>query len=245
MSDIRGMSAVGARDENSYYPFYISTFVLKEDVTNKDVKGYPLVNCGSIQNLGTIQEESTFTVSLGTQAIDNNVLSLLGFNQKESATAMTIDLPSISSGAIPSAGPYEIAVAGLTTNSIVSVTVLNVSKTPMIRAATAAPNTYQVAAGKLVFDASDAGKQVIIYQRKTLSVKTIGGENPIDRYDNVEIFGKICGSRLNDKMIWMPNCSSITGVNIDPKAEEMTRDFRASLPANMPWSLPYVCWDAA
>jgi hypothetical protein len=77
-----------------------------------------------------------------------------------------------------------------------------------------------------------------VYFRKTESNIKITGGQFYSPYKNVELFAKVCGTRFEAMRIWIPRATSLNGVNLDPKADEFTREFRCLLPPG--FVVPYV-----
>jgi hypothetical protein len=184
---------------------------------------------------------------MGAQSIDEMEMAALLFGQKWQE-ADTITVPKIISATVPSATPYEIPIDGLTVNSPVDVTIIRdiaPGKEPMtkVTAAPASRDEFQITAGNVVFAAAAAGLKVMIYTRSQLTdKKVIGGATPYERFENVELFGKICTTRTAPKNIWFPRCTSNTGLNFDPTADAFTREFRALIPSNLGFTRPFLLW---
>lgn len=246
-TNISGLGMVGTRIEGYFVPLLASAFSASEEVTSNEAKGYSQTDCSILQTTDTVLSESTMTVTLGAQSIDDMEMAVLLFNRpwKESAA---ITVPNITGATIPSATPYEVTIAGITTDSQVDVTIVRdvaPGKEPMKRvtAAPAAIDEFQVSAGKLTFHSTAAGLRILIYTRQELTdLKTIGGTHPFERFENIEVFGKICTTRTASRKIWFPRCTSNTGLGFDPTGDAFTRELRALIPAELSFNHPFIVW---
>ena len=150
------------------------------------------------------------------------------FNNKRQ-TAASIDLPRLVSGAVSDTG--VITVTGLAAdNENVSVVILNDQAPGNISLVPGGVGAegFTVGTNQVTVDASYEGKTAIVYFRKTeTNIKITGGQY-YTPYKNVELFAKICGTRFNPMRIWIPRATSLNGVNLDPKADEFTRELSRS-----------------
>lgn len=246
-SNIRGIGVIGFRDAGYFVPMLASAFSATEELQSEDATGYPLDDCGILQTTDTVVRQSTVTVTVGAQSIDDMEMASLLFGQKWQDAA-TITVPKITSATVPSATPYEITVDGLTVNSPIDVTIIRdiaPGKEPMkkVTAAPAAADEFQVTAGKVTFAAAAAGLKIMVYTRSELTdKKVIGGATPYERFENVELFGKICTTRSAPKNIWFPRCTSNTGLTFDPTSDAFTREFRALIPTDLGFARPFILW---
>lgn len=118
----------------------------------------------------------------------------------------------------------------------------NVSPLPVASGTGVTPSTFEVGAGTITVDPMYEGKTAIVYHRTTeTNIKITGGQF-YEPYQNVELFAKICGTRFDPIRIWIPRATSLNGVNLDPKADEFSREFRCLLPPG--FVVPYVEFEA-
>ena len=140
--------------------------------------------------------------------------------------ALTVDQPGVSVVILDSVSPGNIPLMPQTSGTGVT------------------PTTFEVNAGSIAVDTIHNGKIAVVYYRASrVNIKMIGGNTPFRPYQNLELFGKFCGTRFPAKRLWFPRVTSITGFNLDASADTFDREFRAFLPEG--WSQTYALWDAA
>lgn len=246
-TNIKGIGAGFQRTEDSLHVLRIGAFTATEEKTFDEVKAYPTFDCAPLQDVDIAEKESSMTVTLETGSLDEESISWLLFNNKF-ATSASIALPEFRRGTIVGGA---VANPDLAIDRIVEVTVLsdnapgNTKLTRQPQGTGVTPTNFEVSAGQLDFDASLEGKSIAYYYRKTYTnIKTIGGEN-YDPYVNIEIAGKICGTRFDGMKIWFPRCTSLTGVNFDPGGDSFSREYKALIPTELNFSVPYIVWGFA
>lgn len=246
-TNIKGLGMIGTRIDGYFVPLLASAFNATEELTSEDAKGYSQSDCSILQITDTVTRESTMTVTLGAQSIDDMEMAVLLFNTPWGETP-SLMVPNIIAAKIPAATPFEVSVVGLTVNAPIDVTIVrdNVPGKQPMKKVTVAPaelDEFQVSAGKLTFHSSAANLNILIYTREEIvDKKTLGGTNPYSRFENMEVFGKLCTTRTQSRKIWFPRCTSNTGLNFDPTGDAFTRELRASIPSELQFNYPYVVW---
>lgn len=247
-NNITGVGVIGARDpiDGSMYMSPAFTCTLTEERTVEVSKGHAETDCTPLRDLDAADKDSEFTCTMGTQILDEEAINWILFNNKEQTSA-SIEIPTLTSGTV-AAG--VLTVTGLILDQPnVSVVILdsaapgNLSLTPQASGGTIDPTVFEVSVDTITVDTTYNGKVAIVYYRTTeTSLVVTGGNTPYDPYQNVELFMKVCGTRFNDKRLWIPRATSLNGVNLDPAADEFTREFRCFLPPG--FTVPYVWFDA-
>ncbi len=229
---------------------YISpafTFTFSEDRTVDISQGVSQTDCSQILDLDLADRQSTFTLTLGTQILDELAWQWVIFNNRRQ-TVTNFLIPRTPSFTVPAGG--AITVTGITADDEdTSVVILqdtapgNLSLTYQASGGTIDPTNYEVTADTVTVDAGYEGFTAVIYYRAVeATIEVIGGSAPFRPYNNVEFLGKVCGTRFADKRLYLPRVSSLNGVNFDVTAEDFSREFRAFLPPG--YTVPYVFFDA-
>jgi hypothetical protein len=243
-NNVKGVGVIGARDPITA-EMYMSpafTFSMTEERTTDVSSGFPTTDCAPLQDLDVADKQSQFTVTMGTQILDRQAVNWILFNNKRQTSA-SIELPRLFSGVIALG---TLTVTGLTVDQEnVSVVILqdiapgNISLTPQDSGGSITTDVFEVSANTITVDDSYDGKTAIVYYRTTeSSIEITGGNTTYSPYQNVELFAKICTTRTDPHRIWIPRATSLNGLNVDPKADEFTREFRALLPPG--FTVPYV-----
>ena len=246
-NNIKGVGAVFQRDGETLNVIRASTFSATEDKQFDEVKAYPVFDCGVMSDVDIAEKESSMTVTVGSSSLDEQAISFLLFNNKFKTTN-SIFLPEYKRGVILNGA---IADADLSVDQNVQVTVVQdvtPGNIPLTRQAVGTGVTataFEVNLGQLEFDSSLEGKTVAYrYAKEYTNIRTIGGEY-YDPYSNVEIAGKICGTRFNPMKIWFPSCTSLSGMSLDPSADNFDREYKALVPTELGFVVPYITWGFA
>lgn len=247
-NNITGVGAVFQRDGNTLNVVRASNFTASEEKQFDEVKGYPLFDCGPKSDVDIAEKESSMKVTVGSSSLDEQAISFLLFNNKIQTTN-SILLPEYKRGVIAAGA---VADADLTLDQNVQVTIVSDTtpgNTPLTRqaasVATITPTTFEVSAGALNFDTAHNGKTIAYrYLKQYTNIKTIGGAD-YDPYKQIEIAGKICGTRFNAMKIWFPSCTSLSGMNLDPSADNFDREYKALVPTELGFVVPYIVWGFA
>jgi hypothetical protein len=218
---------------------------ITEEIEQDMIEAFPIEDCGIKQDIDIVNKKSTLKLTLGTKSIDDQSVNWFLFNTKEQQVP-SIFLPNIVPATVTAGA---IAIVGLTLDQTVEVTILSDVKpgrVPLKQQLTGVgvtPSTFEVGAGSITVDASHNGKRVMVYYRsQLLAKKVIGGNANISRYDNIEIFCKLCGTRMSDRKIWFPRCTANSGINIDPSQDEYTREYTALIATELGFKSQYVSW---
>ena len=250
MSNISGFGSLILRDPIvAGFDMYIAPAVTFTFVENKETdisQGVSKTDCSKILDLDLVDRTSEFTLTLGTQVLDEKAWEFILFDNRK-GTAANFVKPAVASGVVTGG---SLAVPALTLDQAnTSAVILGTTAPGDICLAQQAsgtgvtPTTYEISAGSVDVDAIYEGRVLVVfYFEAPASVDVIGGPLPFNPYRNIEFVGKICGTRFADKRLYLPNISSLTGANLDPQAEEFTREYRAFLIDG--YELPYVVFDA-
>lgn len=210
------------------------------------VQGYSQTDCSELLDQDAAGKSSSVTITLGTGILDEEAWSWIIFNNRKQ-TSTGIDLPDfidapVVAGAI-TAAPLTIDQQGVSVVILDSASPGNISLTQQASGTGVTPVTFEVNAGAVAVDPIHNGKIAVIYYRANqVNVEIIGGNTQFQPYQNIECYGKFCGTRFPPKRLWFPRVTSITGFNLDASSDTFTREFRAFLPPG--WSQTYALFDA-
>ena len=225
----------------------VATFTASEEKEFDEVKAYPLLDCAPMSDVDIAEKQSSMTVTIGSPSLDEQAISFLLFNNKFRTTA-SIPLPEYKRGIITGGAVVD---TDLTIDQRVQVTVISdfaPGNTPLTRQPSGTGvtgNIFEVAAGQLNFDASLEGKTIAYrYLKSYTNIKTLGGEY-YDPYKKIQIAGKVCGTRFNGMKILFPSCTSLSGMNLDPSADNFDREYKALVPTELGFVVPYIVWGFA
>lgn len=243
-NNITGVGVIGARDpvNGQMYMSPAFTCTLTEERTVDVAKGHSEVDCTPLRDLDVADKDSEFTCTMGTQILDDEAIQWILFNNRVQTSA-SIELPRWASGTIAGG---TLTVTGLALDQPnVSVVILS-TQSPGNRSLTFQASggvidatNFEVTANTITVDATYNGSVAVVYYRTTeTNIEVIGGNTPYDPYQGVELFMKICSTRTPDKRLWIPRATSLNGVNLDPGADEFSREFRCLLPPG--FTQPYV-----
>jgi hypothetical protein len=240
-NNIKGFGKLGFRDSDNYWrPIRSDSFVIGSEKETEKVLSYPADGCGPLVAVDSKSGATEWTAGVGVNSIDSTDMELI-FDQKW-GTVTSISLPDVNVYTVPSATPYEVAIAGLTTADTVAATVLNDTGNTLLTVTTGAASATnaQKAAGKLVFDATLAGKSVSVYRLASQSnLKVLGGSAPAAPLGELELFGVCCTTRGTFK-IWLPRLARNNGVNFDSGADTFELTYDLLTPSG--FNQPYAMW---
>lgn len=197
----KGKIILAKPEDDILYVGRWSAFSFGKESEFKEAKAWPFEG-GSQQVVDSELGSVTYTLTLTTQSVNKLDLSHLLDTQIGQSTS--VQFPVSFQGVVPASGAAEITVAGLTENQSVQVAVVSDTNPAFLTQVTAAPAAalqYQVAAGKIVFNATEAGKLVVYRYMKTFSnIETLGVENATP-YGYFEYSGIIEGPRMPGKTL--------------------------------------------
>lgn len=245
MGNINAMGVAAQRINGELNMIDAVNIVISEELEQNNIPSFPIEDCGIQQDIDIVNKKSTMTLTLSTMSIDDQSVDWFLFNTRKQ------EVPSIF---LPNILPFTvvggvITVPGLTLDQTAEVTILSDVKPgrkPLAQQLTGTgvtPDTHEVGAGTITVDASHNGKRVMVYHRSEFTTKEItGGNADISRYDNIEIFAKICGTRMTDRKLWFPRCTANTGINIDVSQDEYSREYTALIATELGFKSQYVSW---
>lgn len=244
-NNIIGFGAIGVRQEGSFRPLRASNFVIENERESESVEAFPYGEPGPLGEVDLKDLSSKWAVKISLPSIDTRDLELI-FDQLF-ATQASIIVPTVGGVyTVPATGAAEVTIAGLTTTDIVDVALLSDSapgNVGMTKAAgVPATGEYQIAAGKLTFNAAQAGKTVAVYRRTSQSnLKVIGGPSAVAQLGKLEIFG-IAKTTRGTARIWLPSCQKDGGASFDGSADAFELSYKALIPTELGWNQPYMLW---
>lgn len=241
-NNIIGFGAIGTRQAGSFRPLRADAFVITNERETESVQAFPYGAPAPLNEVDLKNVSSTWAVQMGIPSIDIGDLELI-FDQKF-ASQTSIVVPTLGGVfTIPATTPHEVTIAGLTTNDVVDVTLLSDAAPGNVQMTTGSgAGAYELAAGKITFNAAEAGKSVAVYRRTTQSnLKVIGGPSVVSELGSLEIFG-VARTTRGTFRIWMPNCQKDGGVSFDGSADTFELNFKALVPTALGWNLPYMLW---
>ncbi len=247
MGDINAMGVLLQRDPVSRIVNAINgcTFSWNEELEQENIDAYPNEDCGVKRDIGLSEKKSTMTVTVGTKTIDDESWGWMIMNTRSSNTA-SLALPNPTFATVTGG---VLSVPGLTLDQTVSVTIMsNVKpgKVPLTQQPSGTgltASTFEVGVDQITVDGTHEGKRCLIYYFQLVTNQEIfGGDTPISRYSNIELFGKICGDKMSDKRIWFPDCTSDKGASLDNTGDEYTREYTAFVDFARGFQSQYVSW---
>lgn len=246
MGNINAMGVAAQRIKGELNMIDAFSIVISEELEQENVDAYPIEDCGIKADIDVINKKSTMTLTLGTKSIDDQSVDWFLFNTRKQ------NVPSIF---LPNILPFTVVagaltVPGLTLDQTAEVTILSdvapgrVPLTQQLTGTGVTPETFEVGAGTIAVDPIHDGKRVMVYFRTEFLLKDVtGGNADISRYDNIEIFCKLCGTRMTDRKIWFPRCTANSGINIDTSQDEYTREYTALISTELGFKSQYVSWN--
>jgi hypothetical protein len=233
---------------------FLADFTLEQTVSQVSSKGFPLKGIAPLQTVDTIFTEEEYVLTASVQSVDELDIHEFIFGQK-SATQTSFVAPYVYGATIPATAPYEIASDPAAPNAWVADQVIDVTivsdagpgKTILTQEPESAPSTpvagnYAVEAGKIVFNAAQAGQRVCIYYRDTVASGESVGADVFDEIGEFEMFGQYAATRTRDKKIWCPRCKFNDGFSFQLTADSFDRTMLALVPTDLGWVLPYRDW---
>lgn len=245
MGNLNAMGVAAQRINGELNMIDAFSISITEELEQENIDGYPIEDCGIKQDIDIVNKKSTMKLTLGTKSIDDQSVNWFLFNTRLQEVP-TIFLPNITPHTVVAGA---IALPGLTLDQTVEVTILSDTKPGRVPlkqqlvGSASDPTTFSVSAGSITVDTSHNGKRVMVYYRQEFTAKDVtGGNSDISRYDNIEIFCKICGTRMSDRKIWFPRCTANSGINIDANQDEYTREYTALIATELGFKSQYVSW---
>lgn len=227
---IKGFSQQVAIDEDNNLLFVgrPNSFQIQSNVQNREVLGYQWDNPdGILQTVDSFITQETFDFTTGTGSIDRPELSRI-LNQQVS-TSPSVDLPISEKYTIGAGGVTP--VAGLILDQAVQVAELSdtdpVQYEQIASGGSPTATQFDVTAGNVNFNASEAGKTVIVsYTKNYTSLKTIGVEDaPLG---DLAFIGRIIGPRFGTSpFFYIPRASRISGFALG--VEDTSITYRATV----------------
>ena len=234
-------------DTGVLLPRAYSNFTATSEVETEDIQGYPLTDVGELQTYGTTKLSTTWTITTTQMFMVGADIPELFYNlyAKKSASAFT--LPRYKSYTVSEID--TVTLAGAATDPYLAITLVeNNVHTPMLKVTTvAAANEYSVATDTITFHESMTGKTVVIVSGVEIATGTdvIGGANANGEIVSMEIHGayKIGGTV---RKIWFPQVVAAGGASVPiGSADEIEKEYRATIPTALGWSQPFVDYPAA
>lgn len=228
-------------------PGAFSKVSFSSEATSEASEAYPLGSCGPIGEVDSTVNKIAWKLTVEQQSVDRQALERI-FDRKFTNTSTEI-VPTIATYPVPATGPAEVAIAGITSTDDISVALLqdtapgNLSLTKV--GAAPAAGEFQVTAGKILVNSSEAaGKNIFVYRRKALTTAeySIGGTNPVVTLGNMEFYGTACNARLGTFHFWMPSVARESGVDFASDAGEYSVEYKMLTPSG--WPDPYKMWVA-
>lgn len=229
-------------------PLRFSAFSLTSESSSEASEAFPLGSCGPLSEVDVTIPKTTWKLSISQQSVDASDMERIF--DKKFVTSNTLPVPKTEVYQVPATGPAEVAIAGLVTTDVISVTLLLDSapgNTPLSKVATVpAAGEYSVAAGKItVNSAQAAGRYVFVYRQVALttSERSIGGTNAPSSLGSMEFYGTGCNDRMGVFHLWLPLISRDSGIEFGSGVDEFTTEYKVLTPSN--WNEPYLAWTAA
>lgn len=216
-SGVSTLELVGGLTAQHFYRYPMLSFELTEEVG--DPTELRAFSAGELKTEEIIKGSTTTTIKLSTEIINWSMLGVsLGEVEK---TLANFTLPIVKRGTVPEVAPFEINDAELVAGNIGSVLVGieaygSWGQTGPVPRSTVAPTARQVlvAAGKLTFNAAQAGAPVSYVINKTYtSAKAYGGPGATTSLGRLQFFGEIYDTSATSKdgaLIWVPRMESIS-----------------------------------
>ncbi|NJM56245.1 MAG: hypothetical protein HC857_00585 [Synechococcales cyanobacterium RU_4_20] len=222
----------------------LETFKLESDLDSEDIQGYPACGTGIAQVVNTVQKSETFTLTLSNADFD--FIDFERLTGQKITDSTNIVLPQFSCHIIPNAAPYEISIAGLTSDQSLQITTQGVDAQHLLQqpeaTATIEPGKFEVSAGKITFNAAQAGKQIGVNRFTTVAAaKTIGITNsPIGA---VSFRGSILAPNAQNGVneIYIPRATRSSGVSFG-LGEASETQYKLNLTGG--YTLPFVLWES-
>ena len=245
-NNITGVGVIGTRLPGELHISNAFNFTMTEERQVDVSQGHSATDCTSMQDFEVADKSSSFTVTISTQILTRQSINWILFNNKRQTSASII-LPNING--YPVVGG-TITVPGVTLDQTADVVILQdtapgaIALTQQASGTGVTATTSEVGAGSITVDAVHNGKTAVVYYRETQANKLVtGGNTTYAPYQDVELFAKFCGTKFAPFRVWIPKATSLNGINLDPKADNFSREFRALIPTELGFTVPYVEWE--
>jgi hypothetical protein len=250
---MRGFGDISQRlAGNKLRPIRSAGLTLSSETESEQINGYPIGAIGPQSLITTVVQSKTFTMTVESGDLQDNAFSIV-FNQNL-VTAASTPIVAQQVLSVPTATPWEVAVAGLTENQNVAATVLTTSNgapldvylTRVAASAELTTGQFKVEAGKLVFHSTIAdvvGAQGIFinYQTTATSLPVIGGPTALSPIGSFEVFAKMqttSGSKIWN--FWAPNAQVGEDIEFGSEIDNLSLEFTLGTVAG--WALPFMLW---
>ena len=238
----------GKTDTGLLLPRAYSNFVATSEVETEDIQGYPLTTVGELQTYGTTKISTTWTITTTQMFMVEADIPELFYNLYAKETTAAFTLPRYKSYTVDTDDTIDIT--GAATDPYLAITLVeNNVHTPMkkVTAPVANADEYSVATDTITFHADLTGKTVVIVSGVSIPIGTdmVGGANANGEIVSMEIHGayKIGGTI---RKIWFPQVVAAGGASVPiGSADEIEKEYRATIPAALGWSQPFVDYPAA
>ncbi|MFB2832984.1 hypothetical protein [Floridanema evergladense] len=235
----KGKILLAKPEDDILYVGRWSAFSFGKEVEFKEAKAWPFSG-GSQQIIDSEVGSTTYTLKLTTQSV--NKLDLSHILDVKMATSTSVNFPVSMQTTVP-ATPFEVVVSGLTADQNVQVFLVDDTNPKFLEQVTTAPaaaGEYQITAGKIVFNSTEAGKTVIYrYVKAFTSVETLGVENATS-YGYFEYSGIIEGPRMPSKSILHLGKIKLKGSFELAVADDVpSLELEYSIATPTGWNLPY------
>lgn len=241
---------VGGLSAQLFNRFPLLSFELNEEVS--DATELRAFSGGELKTEEVIKGTSTVTITLETEIVNWSMLGLaLGELEK---TLTNFTLPVMKRAVVPEVAPFEIndaeIVAGNLTSVLACIDSLGTwGQTGPLARATVAPTArqVQVAAGKLTFNAAQAGATISYTLNKTYaSAKAYGGPGAATAMGRMQFFGQLYDTSAQGQkggLIWIPRMESIGSPTFSISDGNPTLSTEFQCLAVSGYTKPYVILD--
>lgn len=225
-------------------------FTFTENPNFQRNKAHSKTTCSTLLDRQLTKLESEFTLTLTVAVINELGWDFVLFDN-ERGTAASFARPRLVSKVVGATTPNQIDVPGMTVDRpTTSVIILGTAAPGDVRLDFQADGTgltattYENNAGFVEVDPVWNGRTAsVIYFEDPASVpNVIGGPLGDNQFTNLSFFGRICGPEFNDKILYIPAMTSLTGAQFDPKAENFPREYACFTTPEFP--IPYAVFDA-
>lgn len=245
MSNLTGMTRIFQYDGDHLHAMRATNFTMTESPTFSEDKAYVGIteaDCNPKVDVDVSLKETSFNCTVDTGSVDQQTMDWIWFDNKLHEEA-SITLPQYKSGIITGG---EIADPDLTADQAVRATILSDNKpgdyplTLVVGGASTAIDNFGVATGSMNFDTNHNGKRIIYSYLKTSTNVKIIGATQLNPHENIMISTVLCTTRTNGVKLVLPRCRSLSGLNIDASSDSFTREYKALVPTELGWVLPYA-----
>lgn len=235
-------------DTGVLLPRAYSNFTATSEVETEDIQGYPLNDVGELQTYGTTKISTTWTVTTTQMFMVGADIPELFYNLYSKKSTAAFTLPRYKSYTVSESD--TVTLVGAATDPYLAITLVeNNVHTPMVKVTptVAAANEYSVATDTITFHESMTGKTVVIVSGVVIATGTdmVGGANANAEIISMEIHGAYRIGGVVRK-IWFPQVVSAGGASVPiGSADEIEKEYRATIPTALGWSQPFVDYPAA